>query len=94
MENTVNNKMLIRVILKQSITSEAEFNWFMTHLNVDQLIELFRIDVSKLNLDYLFLVAKKDIGLVNYIFLLNYNTLDVICQGVIERFLFFERKIA
>lgn len=51
MENTVNNKMLIRVILKQSITSEAEFNWFMTHLSVDQLIELFRIDVSKLNLD-------------------------------------------
>lgn len=35
MENTVNNKMLIRVILKQSITSEAEFNWFMTHLSVD-----------------------------------------------------------
>ena len=51
MENTVNNKMLIQVILKQSITSEAEFNWFMTHLSVDQLIEFFRIDTSKLNLD-------------------------------------------
>ena len=51
MENTVNNKMLIRSILKQTITSEYEFNWFMTHLSVDQLIEFFRIDTSKLNLD-------------------------------------------
>lgn len=51
MENTVNNKMLIRSILKQNITSEYEFNWFMTHLSVDQLIEFFRIDTSKLNLD-------------------------------------------
>lgn len=51
MENTINNKMLIRAILKQNITSEAEFNWYMIHLSVDQLIELFRIDISKLNLD-------------------------------------------
>ena len=51
MENTVNNKMLIRSILKQNITSEHEFNWFMQHMNVDELIEFFRIDVSKLNLD-------------------------------------------
>lgn len=51
MENTINNKMLIRSILKQNITSEAEFNWFMTRLSVDQLIEFFRIDISKLDLE-------------------------------------------
>lgn len=51
MQDSLNNKMLIRSILKQTITSEHEFNWFMTHLSVDQLIEFFRIDTSKLNLD-------------------------------------------
>lgn len=51
MQDSLNNKILIRSILKQYITSEHEFNWFMTHLSVDQLIEFFRIDVSKLNLD-------------------------------------------
>lgn len=51
MEDSLKNKMLIRSILKQTITSEYEFNWFMTHLSVDQLIEFFRIDTSKLNLD-------------------------------------------
>lgn len=51
MEDSLNNKMLIRSILKQNITSEHEFNWFMTHMSVDQLIELFRIDASKLDLD-------------------------------------------
>lgn len=51
MEDSFNNKMLIRSILKQKITSEHEFNWFMTHLSVDQLIEFFRIDISKLNLE-------------------------------------------
>lgn len=51
MEDSLKNKMLIRSILKQTITSEHEFNWLMTHLSVDQLIEFFRIDTSKLNLD-------------------------------------------
>ena len=51
MEDSLKNKMLIRSILKQNITSEREFNWFMQHMNVDELIEFFRIDVSKLNLD-------------------------------------------
>ena len=51
MQDSLNNKMLIRSILKQHITSEHEFNWFMTHLSVDQLIEFFRIDASELNLD-------------------------------------------
>ena len=50
MKDTLKNKVLIRSILKQNISSEFEFNWFMTHLNVDQLIEFFRIDISKLNL--------------------------------------------
>lgn len=51
MEDSFNNKILIRSILKQNITSEHEFNWFMTHLSVDQLIEFFRIDISKLDLE-------------------------------------------
>ena len=51
MEDSLKNKMLIRSILKQNITSEHEFNWFMQHMNVDELIEFFRIDVPKLNLD-------------------------------------------
>lgn len=51
MEDSLKNKMLIRSILKQNITSEHEFNWFVQHMNVDELIEFFRIDVSKLNLD-------------------------------------------
>lgn len=51
MQDSLNNKMLIRSILKQYITSEYEFNWYMKHLSVDQLIELFQIDVSKLDLD-------------------------------------------
>lgn len=51
MQDSIDNKMLIRSILKQNITSEYEFNWFITHLSVDQLIEFFRIDISKLNLD-------------------------------------------
>lgn len=51
MKDSFKNKMLIRSILKQNITSEHEFNWFMQHMNVDELIEFFRIDVSKLNLD-------------------------------------------
>lgn len=51
MEDSLKSKMLIRSILKQNITSEHEFNWFVQHMNVDELIEFFRIDVSKLNLD-------------------------------------------
>lgn len=51
MKDSFKNKMLIRSILKQNITSEHEFNWFMTHLSVDQLIEFFRIDISKLDLE-------------------------------------------
>ena len=51
MEDSLKNKMLIRAILKQNITSEFEFNWYMQHMDVDSLIELFRIDVSKLDLD-------------------------------------------
>lgn len=51
MKDSFNNKMLIRSILKQNITSEHEFNWFITHLSVDQLIEFFRIDISKLDLE-------------------------------------------
>lgn len=35
MEDSLNNKMLIRSILKSSITSEHEFNWFMQHMSVD-----------------------------------------------------------
>ena len=35
MEDSLNNKMLIRSILKWNITSEHEFNWFMIHLSVD-----------------------------------------------------------
>ena len=50
MQDSLNNKMLIRSILKQYITSEYEFNWYMKHLSVDQLIEFFQIDVSKLDL--------------------------------------------
>lgn len=51
MEDTIRNKILIRQILKQHITSEYEFNWYMQRMSVDQLIEFFRIDVSKLDLD-------------------------------------------
>ena len=51
MEDTIRNKILIRQILKQTITSEYEFNWYMKHLSVDQLIEFFRIDISKLDLE-------------------------------------------
>lgn len=50
MENSIHNKMLIRQILKQSITSELEFNWYLQHMTVDQLIEYFRIDINELNL--------------------------------------------
>lgn len=51
MQDNLNNKMKIRSILKQYITSEYEFNWYMKRLSVDQLIEFFQIDVSKLDLD-------------------------------------------
>lgn len=51
MKNTLKNKVLIRQILKQSISSEFEFNWYIQHLSVDALVELFRIDTSKLDLD-------------------------------------------
>lgn len=45
------NKAKIGSILKQYITSEFEFNWYMQHLSVEQLIEFFQIDISKLDLD-------------------------------------------
>ena len=51
MQDSLNNKMLIRSILKQYITSEFEFNWYMQHLSVEQLIKFFQIDISKLDLD-------------------------------------------
>lgn len=51
MKDTLKNKVLIRSILKQDITSEFEFNWYMQHFSVDALIELFRIDTLKLDLD-------------------------------------------
>lgn len=51
MENNIQNKILIRQILKQANISEFEFNWYVQHLSVDQLIEFLRIDTSKFNLD-------------------------------------------
>lgn len=51
MEDNLKNKMLIRSILKQYITSEYEFNWYIQHMNVDSLIEYFQIDITKLDLN-------------------------------------------
>lgn len=51
MQNSLSNKAKIGPILKQYITSEFEFNWYMQHLSVEQLIEFFQIDISKLDLD-------------------------------------------
>ena len=49
MEDNIQNKILIRQILKQTDISEFEFNWYMQHLSVDQLIEFLRIDGSEFN---------------------------------------------
>ena len=51
MQNSLSNKAKIGSILKQYITSKFEFNWYMQHLSVEQLIEFFQIDISKLDLD-------------------------------------------
>lgn len=51
MQDSLSNKAKIGSILKQYITSEFEFNWYMQHLRVEQLIEFFQIDISKLDLD-------------------------------------------
>lgn len=51
MQDSLSNKVKIGSILKQFITSEFEFNWYMQHLSVEQLIEFFQIDISKLDLD-------------------------------------------
>ena len=51
MEDSLMNKIKIGSILKQYITSEFEFNWYMQHMSVDSLIEYFQIDVTKLDLD-------------------------------------------
>lgn len=51
MQDSLSNKAKIGFILKQYITSEFEFNWYMQHLSVEQLIEFFQIDISKLDLD-------------------------------------------
>lgn len=50
MQDSLSNKAKIGSILKQYIASEFEFNWYMQHLNVEQLIEFFQIDISKLDL--------------------------------------------
>ena len=51
MEDSLMNKMNIGFVLKQYITSEFEFNWYLQHMSVDSLIEYFQIDVTKLDLD-------------------------------------------
>ena len=51
MEDSLMNKMKIGFVLKQYITSEFEFNWYLQHMSVDSLIEYFQIDVNKLDLD-------------------------------------------
>lgn len=51
MEDNIQNKILIRQILKQTDISEFEFNWYIQHLSVDQLIEFLRIDTSEFNSD-------------------------------------------
>lgn len=51
MQDGLSNKAKIGSILKQYITSGFDFNWYMQHLSVEQLIEFFQIDISKLDLD-------------------------------------------
>ena len=51
MQDSLSNKVKIGSILKQYITSEFEFNWYIQHLSVEYLIEFFQIDISKLDLD-------------------------------------------
>ena len=51
MQDSLSNKAEIGSILKYYIISEFEFNWYMKHLSVEQLIEFLQIDIYMLDLE-------------------------------------------